>query len=98
MEAVNLIKKQLAFLKEKELHEGLTQNEKVELGKLYITDELNETYEQIAIIKKKNYWKERCMLAEGCLKLLYVTGKQTNEHKEASKNYNNFIFNEKEPK
>lgn len=46
MEGKYLIKKQLAFLKEKELHEGLTQDEKVEIGKLYITDEMNDIYKE----------------------------------------------------
>ena len=94
MEAKNLIKKRLAFLKEKELQEGLTKDEKLEIGRLYITDELNDTYEQIAILKKQSYWKERCLLAERCLfkSLNNDVGKHLSYNE-----YDSFINQNKEP-
>ena len=96
MEAKHLIKKQLAFLKEKELHEGLTNEEKQEIGRLYITDEMNELYNHIAAQEKRDYWKERCTLAENSLKEVPASTFLSAELREANGKLIEFINQNKE--
>lgn len=46
MTPTQLIKKRLSVLKEKELSEGLSKDEQIEIGKLYIAHEINDIYEK----------------------------------------------------
>ncbi len=99
MEANNLIKKRISELKEKELRKGLETDERLELGRLYITDEINDAYELVVIQNNKNYWKTRCLLLETFIAITggfhkLVTTKNIKEYND----YKKFINSNKQPK
>jgi hypothetical protein len=98
MDAKSLIKKRINELKEKELTEGLTHDERVEIGKLYITDQNNDHYEEIAYLQNQEYWKTRCLLFERFISTVTI---EMNDKKEsaikAKEEYDSFLKTNKEP-
>ena len=58
------IKERIAELKERELRHGLTTNENIELGKLYIVEEINEKYSLEIENEELERWKARALELE----------------------------------
>ena len=97
MEARNLIKIRISELKEKELTSRLSHDELVELGKLYITDQNNDKYEQLAILQNQEYWKSRCQLIEKFFSETPCEHDKSEAQVEAREEYEHFINTNKEP-